>query len=75
MIMEKLIERKRELLESLSLYRRRLEAKRRLFYRMNKKQRGHIMAEINHLCDSIENTSEAIFDINNFLRYRKKELS
>jgi hypothetical protein len=72
--MEKLVERKKELLKSLSDYRIRLEAKRRLFYRMNKKQRGHIMAEIKQLMDSIENTSEAIFDINNFMLYRKEEL-
>jgi len=73
--MEPLIERKKELLKSLAHLRLTLAEKRKLFYELNKKQRSQILTEINHLCDSIENISDAIFDINHFILYRRKKMT
>ncbi len=74
-IMEILINRKQELSKSLKDLRRQLAIQRRLLRRAQYRQKTFIVSEIKRLCDSIENISDALFDINAILRIRKGKIS
>jgi hypothetical protein len=73
--MELLLNRKEELTKALRDLRRQMAVQRRLLRRAQYRQRTKIVSEIKRLGDSIENISEALFDINTFLQLRKENIS
>ena len=73
--MEILMKRKKELTHALKDLRRQMAIQRRLLRRAQYRQKTMIVSEIKRLGDSIENISEALFDINTFLQMRDEKIS